>query len=506
MKRILIPHTRELCYFSGSFFLDRIGEHLEKNGCLVDRLELSGGTSKGLTGGSDFAALEDCLKNTYDAVLDINSKLPYLTLDNGEPLLDCLGAPFFNYILDHPLYHHPGLSFPLKNYHVIAIDQRHAAYIRRWYPHLKNVSCLPMAGTVALSYAGSAQTEKQKEITQEYPELWERGGNGKRSIEILFSGTYLPEQIIREEMRAQGEEMYGLMQLLADRWNPAKETMEDAVLAFMEQRPDCFIRAAQELGRSSDLEREQESSFAVMEELTDERNISSPDRTNRGTDPGMSASVMPNGRKDPAMPTSVMPNGRKASAMSASVIRFPEWMNRLYPVDRLKRYEKRYRLIEAVAKRGLPLSIMGEGWEETELAYLSNVKLLPPRPMAMSFEVFADAKIVLDCNPLFFEGMHDRVPAALLNGALCLTDMNPAAAPELRNGEQLFYYAPDHPEEAVELLCKLLEPTEEQGYSRGIGKAEELGGSEITVAGEAVARANYSWEAHGKKLLSILDE
>ena len=81
MKTVLIPHTRELCYFSGSFFLDRIGEVLETKGYRTEHLYLSGGTSAGLSDGADFAALEDCIGKEYAFVLDINSKLPYLELD-----------------------------------------------------------------------------------------------------------------------------------------------------------------------------------------------------------------------------------------------------------------------------------------------------------------------------------------------------------------------------------------------------------------------------------------
>ena len=96
-------------------------EALESIGCEVEYLELSHDDV-------DYDCLEDLLpekeeRSRYDAILDINSKLPYLTLEDGSPFLDRLNAPFYNWIVDHPLYHHPGLSFPLKNYHVLAIDQ-----------------------------------------------------------------------------------------------------------------------------------------------------------------------------------------------------------------------------------------------------------------------------------------------------------------------------------------------------------------------------------------------
>ena len=39
--RISIIHTREICYYSGEFFLRRMEEALESIGCEVEYLELS---------------------------------------------------------------------------------------------------------------------------------------------------------------------------------------------------------------------------------------------------------------------------------------------------------------------------------------------------------------------------------------------------------------------------------------------------------------------------------
>ena len=97
--------------------------------------------------GEDYSALENLLGRQYDGVVDINSKLPYFVLEDDRRFLDVLGAPFYNYIVDHPLYHHPGLMFPLQNYHAIAIDHYHETYMRSYYPHLQQVSYLPLGVT-----------------------------------------------------------------------------------------------------------------------------------------------------------------------------------------------------------------------------------------------------------------------------------------------------------------------------------------------------------------------
>ena len=198
--RILMVHSRELCYFSGGFFLDRIQTELEKNKVTVDRVEVSDVNA-------DFDVLESYLHRKYDAVLDINSRLPYLTIDNGSLFLDALGAPFFNYILDHPLYHHPGLAAPVQNYHALGIDHSHVAYMKRYYPHLRLVHYLPVAGTEAVT-----------------PIPFK-----KREIPLLFSGTALDENDVKQSMEVLGEKTKAQIQMLIQKWDTAQESMEEAV-------------------------------------------------------------------------------------------------------------------------------------------------------------------------------------------------------------------------------------------------------------------------------------
>ena len=61
MKRVLIPHTRELCYLSGEFFLDRIQSALEELDVTVDRVDFP-------TKGADYALLEDYIGTKYDSI------------------------------------------------------------------------------------------------------------------------------------------------------------------------------------------------------------------------------------------------------------------------------------------------------------------------------------------------------------------------------------------------------------------------------------------------------
>lgn len=75
--------------------------------------------------------------------------------DDGTPFLNHIQAPFYNYILDHPVYPHANLSVLLENYHVICIDDDHNKYISKWYPHIKSVHTLSV---------GAAKAEKCSKI------------------------------------------------------------------------------------------------------------------------------------------------------------------------------------------------------------------------------------------------------------------------------------------------------------------------------------------------------
>ena len=63
----------------------------------------------------------------------------------------------------------------------------------------------------------------------------------------------------------------------------------------------------------------------------------------------------------------------------------------------------------------------------------SNVKRLPPSSIASSIEIMAGYKRILDVNPCFFEGLHDRVSSALENRCIVFSDMSEKTAPDDEN-------------------------------------------------------------------------
>lgn len=152
IMKVLIFTTRQLCYNSGYYFAHRIGEELEKIGIECEYCEIpeyaipSAGTqiaqpaiqNSGKSVDEEAEKmLEQYIGKKYLAVLDFNSKLPRLVLDDESYYLDNIDAPFYNFILDHPLYHHTTLDCKLKNYYAFSIDENHCKYIQEFYPHIK---------------------------------------------------------------------------------------------------------------------------------------------------------------------------------------------------------------------------------------------------------------------------------------------------------------------------------------------------------------------------------
>lgn len=163
-KKILIFVTRYLCYASNESF----AMELERNfNALGFEAEICNIINNDL---SDIE-LTKYIGKKYLAIIDFNSTLQR-ALVGDERFLDLIDGPFYDYIVDHPLYHHPVLKIELKNYNVICIDKDHKKYIEKYYPHIKKVIFQPLMGSRATSQISFRD---------------------KRNC-MLFSGTYYPPE------------------------------------------------------------------------------------------------------------------------------------------------------------------------------------------------------------------------------------------------------------------------------------------------------------------------
>lgn len=213
--KILLFQIRYLCHKSNELFVDNLAEEFEKLGHEVSICNIidKNDTEK---------YLNDLLGKHFDAMIDFNSVLPAADLEEGGYFLDKIDAPFYNYIVDHPLFHHDFLNIPLKNYNVICIDNNHYNYLKNYYPHIKNVFVQPLAATKGM-------------IECEYE---------KRNIDVLYPVSYMPFKKA-EKMLMEGTSVKGQIKLndMEMRWakdvvdimlsNPTK-SIEEAFLQVLE--------------------------------------------------------------------------------------------------------------------------------------------------------------------------------------------------------------------------------------------------------------------------------
>ena len=388
--KILMVLTRELCYKSGSFFLARMEEALRLYGHEVVVVDISGDNP-------DYDVLETLIGKGFGAVIDINSKLPLLEVDSGELYLNELGARFIQFIVDHPLFHHPSLMMPVKNGIAVGIDKRHVAYMKEHYRHYDRVLYSTMPGTKGLC---------------------DIDFNARRKG-LLFTGTYESPQKQLDQIKSRPKELSDLMLAMIDLEKGRNVTHEEALAQLIDGYPEVDL-----------------SQFR--------------------------------GRCD----------------------KFTYLLNKCYLVDKYLRNLERENILYEFAKAGIPINIVGEGWEKSRICGMKNVTLHPPVNFSASFDIIGAAEMLLDISPLFAEGIHDRVTTAFANRTLCLTDMNPRADDRLKDEESLLYFDRNNPAMAAEKVRKYLD-----NHDLGRDMAENA---------HRIYRENYSWEKMGEFLDRVL--
>ncbi|MBO5373067.1 MAG: glycosyltransferase family 1 protein [Lachnospiraceae bacterium] len=160
MKHFLLFQLKSVCYDSYTYFSDSVANALR---ALGHKVEIFSAQREPLDN------MEKYIGSHFDAIIDFNSELSKLRMEDDSYFLDQIDAPFYDVILDHPLYHHDMLKQTPKNFHVLCLDKNHKSYIEEHYPHISSVHVWAMTG------------EDICPTNSAYP---------SKNIEILFSGSY----------------------------------------------------------------------------------------------------------------------------------------------------------------------------------------------------------------------------------------------------------------------------------------------------------------------------
>lgn len=172
--KILFIKRENVCYSSLGSFLDELKRGIESTGATANILDVS----RNPLALPEREELLKIMNGGYDAALTFNAVGQQNYVIDDKNLWDEAGIPFVNYIVDHPLQHNKALSEHGENYHVICVDSSHVGYINRYYPEIR--------GRVHFVPLGGMETDVP--------------GKRDRSVDILFTGTYLPLNSLEEKI------------------------------------------------------------------------------------------------------------------------------------------------------------------------------------------------------------------------------------------------------------------------------------------------------------------
>lgn len=205
---ILFLNCGGICYDSTLYFEQEIDRELCRKGWHTEHLTVDKKNPS--------TTLKSYYGRQFDLILDINTVLPAAADEEGGLCLNRIDGAVWHYIIDHPLYHHDTLKSPLNRYHIICLDEKHAAFIREHYPHIRKVITLPLAAS-----------EAEELIPYQ-----------DRRDAILFTGTYSSPDLILNKANQQPPKLaalfHDMVQMLMEH---PEMTQEEAVNLIM---PGCF--------------------------------------------------------------------------------------------------------------------------------------------------------------------------------------------------------------------------------------------------------------------------
>lgn len=215
-KRILLFKSKSLCYDSTNYFVDSLAIAFERNGYCAEILDFEKVGEKGM---------EEALAKEYDAVFDFNSTLPQALMEDDRHYLDCFHTPFFQILLDHPMYFHASLKEEIQEEYVCCIDKGHVEYVEKYYPNVKKAWLMPVPGIYAGEYENLPPFEERK-------------------MDIFLPATYdRPEKYEWEIAQAIPDIQDGIWNIIEQMKKKPGISMEEALEKMLvDQEMDCLDR------------------------------------------------------------------------------------------------------------------------------------------------------------------------------------------------------------------------------------------------------------------------
>ncbi len=155
---------------------------------------------------------------------------------------------------------------------------------------------------------------------------------------------------------------------------------------------------------------------------------------------------------------------------------FPQYMFAISKATFYLRSYLREQIVRYLADSDLTVEIFGKGWED--LGEIGNIRVHGPISHYDSVSLCKEARISLNVMPLFKDGLHDRIPTAMLQGAAAMTDTSSYIEETFDLSEEkgeIILYDIGHPEMIADKIRTALDDRESlyAMASRGRIKAEQ---------------------------------
>ncbi|MGN0153921.1 MAG: glycosyltransferase [Lachnospiraceae bacterium] len=137
--------------------------------------------------------IEFSLHNQYDVIFSLNQTFPNIDVD-GKTVLEKLDAPYFSYIVDHPMHLYDRLDMINRQKGCICVDSSFQDYLRQYYS-FPQIEVVMQAG-IEGNYAKRPFRE--------------------RKHNIVFCGTYRSSKEILEMINKGDESIRGVLSLMIE--------------------------------------------------------------------------------------------------------------------------------------------------------------------------------------------------------------------------------------------------------------------------------------------------
>lgn len=415
-RHILFLSYKDICYNSTSYFEQRISEELINAGIKVTHLNIPK-PAKGLSGtlaDTAYMLLKPYFNADLDAIIDINTTIPCIKYNNGY-ILNNFDIPVWHYILDHPLYHYKALKVQLNNYNVICLDTFHAKLIRESFPHIREVKVIPLSAdeysisNISKKYCQDNMADTNSDSsynTLSYHKC------SKRAVKLLFTSTYT---------------------------DPVKVALLYNKSGLNIQNNNINDKDINDNSTKNTLIKDIDNDYLLNALLNN------PSFTQeKAVQYLRSLNILDN---------------------SSSTI---QYLHNNFLIDVYLQCIIREEIVSTIIKNRIPITIYGHGCD----AFADKCDILIPeytKYLDIRKEVtynrlpaiYSNARLSLNQMPWFKGGMHDRIPLALMNGCLSLTDASTYLTDVLNIGENegVYTYSLENIESVPDIIMDILNNT-----------------------------------------------